>query len=87
MTALLAGFEGGIPELENGSAPYRVQGTASCWMPAHPQRILCPSYRVGPDWSGMTLGAHGPDEFAFPAQRPAELAALVERALKALRAR
>ncbi len=51
----LAGIESGIPELENGSAPYRVQGTASCWRPAHPQRILCPSYRVGPDWSGMTL--------------------------------
>ncbi len=43
----LAGIESGIPELEQGSAPYRVQGTASGWRPAHPQRILCPSYRVG----------------------------------------
>ncbi len=80
----LAGIESGIPELENGSAPYRVQGTASCWMPAHPQRILCPSYRVGPDWSGLTLAAYGSDGFEFPAHRPAELAALIERAIEAL---
>ena len=80
----LAGIEGGIPELEKASAPYRVQGTASCWRPAHPQRILCPSYRIGPDWSGLTLGPYGSHGFEFPAHRPAELAALIERAIEAL---
>lgn len=80
----LAGIEGGIPELESGSAPYRVQGTAGCWRPTHPQRILCPSDRIGPDWSGMTLGAYDADGFEFPAHRPAELAALIERAIEAL---
>ena len=79
----LAGIEGGIPELENGGAPYRVQGTASCWQPANPQRILCPSYRIGPDWSGMTLGAYGSRGFGFPAHRPAELRALIGRAIEA----
>jgi hypothetical protein len=87
VTALVAGIEGGIRELENSSAPYRDQGTASCWRPAHPQRILCPSYRVCPDRSGMTLAACGSDGFEFPAHRPVELAALVESALEALRAR
>lgn len=83
----LAGIEGGIPELETGTgAPYRVQGTASCWMPARPVRILCPSYRVGPDWSGMTLGAYGGKGFAYPGRRPSELAALIDAALTALEA-
>lgn len=80
----LAGIESGIPELEQGSAPYRVEGTASCWMPAHPQRILCPGFRVGPDGSGLTLAAYGSDGFAFPAHRPAELATLIERAIAPL---
>lgn len=80
----LAGIEEGIPDLQDGSAPYRVQGTASCWMPTHPQRILCPSYRIGPDWSGMTLGAYGSGVFEFPAHRPAELAALIQRAIEML---
>ena len=80
----LAGIEGGIPELENSITPYRVQGTASCWMPARPQRILCPSYRVGPDWSGLMLSAYGSDGFEFPARRPAELAALIQRAIETL---
>ncbi len=80
-------IEGGIAKLPAGTgAPYRVQGTASCWMPAHPQRILCPGYRVGPDWSGMTLGAYGAGGFAFPSHRPAELAALINRAIEAFSA-
>lgn len=84
----LADIEGGIAELKAAAgAPYRVQGTASCWMPAHPQRILCPSYRVGPDWSGMTLGAYGSNGFAFPSRRPAEFAALIDRAIEAFSAR
>ena len=83
----LAGIDGDIAELESGSAPYRIQGTASCWRPAHPQRILCPGYRIGPDWSGMTLGAYGSNGFAFPSRRPADLAVLIERAIEALPAR
>ncbi|MGB5131852.1 MAG: hypothetical protein WBO00_04500, partial [Steroidobacteraceae bacterium] len=31
----------------------------------------------------MTLDADGPDEFEFPAHRPAELAARIERAIEA----
>ena len=86
--AELAEIEGGIAELKSGTqAPWRAQGTASCWMPARPQRILCPGYLVGPDGSRMTLGAYGADSFEFPARRPAELAALIERAAEAFAAR
>lgn len=63
----LAGIEAEIAELESGSSPYRVQGTANCWRPARPLRILCPGYRIGPDWSGMTLGVYGAREFDFRA--------------------
>jgi hypothetical protein len=81
----LAGIDGGIPELEaGGGAPTRVQGTAACWMPARPMRILCPSYRVGPDWTGLHLAAYGSPGFMYPNQRPAELKALVEQAIARL---
>lgn len=84
----LEDIQGGIPELESGGdAPYRVQGTASCWMPARPVRILCPSYRVGPDWSGLGLGAYGGPGFAYPGHQPRELAALIELALTELESR
>ena len=80
----LAEIESGIADLERrDSAPWRAQGTASCWMPARPERILCPGYLVGPDGSRMTLGAYGADGFEFPARRPSELAALIERAIAA----
>lgn len=83
----LAGIEGGIPELEaEGGAPVRVQGTGACWMPPRPTRILCPSYRVGPDGRGMHLAAYGSRNFSYPGERPAALAALVERALARLEA-
>ena len=39
----------------------KAQCTASCWMPAHPQRIRCYGFVVGPDGSRMTLGAYGAD--------------------------
>lgn len=77
----LAGIETGIPELEAGGSPYRVQGTGACWMPARPMRILCPSYRIGPDWTGLTLAVYGGRGFEYPDHRPAELAALIRRAI------
>ena len=78
----LAEIEEGIPDLKaSTAAPYRVQGTASCWRPEHPIRILCASYRIGPDWSGMTLGVYGGDTFSFPEHRPVELGNLLDRAL------
>ena len=44
-----SGIEAGIPKLESGGSPYCVQGTGACWTPARPMRILCHSYRNGPD--------------------------------------
>lgn len=83
----LRGIEGGIPELKSDTgAPWRVQGTASCWMPDRPLRILCPSYGVGPDGSGLWLAAYGASSFSFPGHRPAELVRLMEAALAALAA-
>lgn len=77
----LAGIEGGIPELEAGrDAPVRVQGTGACWMPSRPMRILCPSYRVGPEGSSFGLAAYGGRDFSYPGQRPAAFTALVEQA-------
>ena len=67
-----------MPELESGGdAPCRVLGTAACWQPERPMRILCPSYRIGPDWAGMMLGAFGSDGFEYPGPRPDELVALI----------
>jgi len=77
----LTEIEGSIARNEqDDSAPYRVQGTASCWMPARPVRIVCPSYRIGPDWAGLTLGAYGGTTFAFPGRRPGDLMKLLEKA-------
>ena len=83
----LTGIDEGIPELESGGAPYRVQGTGACWMPARPMRILCPSYRIGPDWAGMTLATFGGRGFEYPGHRPSELRAIVQEAMALLRAR
>ena len=82
----LADIEGGIPELEAGQAGVNVQGTAACWMPPRPVRILCPSYRVGPEGSSFGLAAYGSRGFSYPGERPAALAALVERAIARLEA-
>lgn len=79
----LDGIESGIPELESGTgAPYRVQGTASCWRPSRLIRILCPSYAVGPDGAGLGLGAYGGPGFTFPEHRPSELRSLIDDALR-----
>ena len=81
----LADIERGIPELKAGDgAPWRVQGTASCWMPAEPRRILCPNYHVGPEGSGFGLAPFGSNGYAFPDRRPTEFAALLERAMARL---
>jgi len=82
----LAGIEGGIPEVEASQAGASVQGTGACWMPAQPMRILCPSYRVGPEGSSFGLAAYGGRGFSYPGERPAAFAALVERAIARLEA-
>jgi hypothetical protein len=82
----LADIERGIPGLKrDDSAPYRVQGTQSCWRPYPAVRILCPAYYVGPDHSALRLGAYGTEGFAFPGRRPAELSDLIDRAIEELR--
>ena len=83
----LALIEDGIPELKAGTdAPWRVKGTGSCWRPARPMRILCPSYGVGPEGSGLSLSAYGGNSFAFPGHRPPELALLLKKAAATLTA-
>ena len=79
------GIMHGIAWLEKeGGAPYQVQGTASCWRPDPALRILCPSYRIGPDWKGVTMAAYGGRTFAFPDGHPTELIALIDRAVELL---
>lgn len=80
----LAGIEGGIPELEASKAGAGVQGTGACWMPQRPMRILCPSYRVGPEGSSFGLAAYGGLGFNYPGKRPAAFTALVEQAIAQL---
>jgi hypothetical protein len=83
----LAGIESGIAGLKaETGAPWRVEGTGRCWRPAHPMRILCPSYGVGPDGSGLWLSAYGGNGFAFPGHRPSTLALLLKEATAALAA-
>jgi hypothetical protein len=72
-----------VLEAQTG-APWRVQGTGSCWRPARPLRILCPGYGIGPDGSGLLLSAYGGSSFSFPGHRPPELASLLTKAAAAL---
>lgn len=53
-------------------------------MPARPLRLLCPSYRIGPDWAGLTLAVYGGRGFEYPEHRPAELATLIGQAISRL---
>jgi hypothetical protein len=81
----LTEIESGVPGLETETgAPWRVQGTGSCWRPARPLRILCPSYGVGPDGSGLRVSAYGGTGFSFPGHGPSELAMLLTKAAAAL---
>ncbi len=81
----LVGIEEAIPGLEaETAAPWRVQGTGSCWQPARPLRILCPGYRIGPEGAGLQLSAYGGTAYFFPEHRPSELAALLRQAAAAL---
>lgn len=83
----LAEIEAGVAELESeAGAPYRVQGTARCWRPERPMRILCPSYHGSPDGMGLGLGVLGGSGFSFPGKRPSDLAALIDQAAAALAA-
>jgi hypothetical protein len=69
---------------KESGAPYLVAGTASCWMPERPIRILCTSYRIGPDWTGLLLAAYGGRVFEFPGRSTVELATLIDQAQAAL---
>ncbi len=83
----LTGIQEGIPKLKTSdSAPYRVQGTGSCWRPPRRVRIMCPSYRVGPDGSGLGLGTFGGWGFSFPGHKPSEVSELIDKAMAALAA-
>lgn len=82
----LAEIESGIEELKAGTgAPDRVQGTARCWKPERPMRILCPSYRFGPDGKGLGLAVWGGSGFSFPERKPSELVALIDQAQATLK--
>lgn len=84
----LAEIEGGIAELKSGTdAPYRVQGTGRCWQPERPMRILCPSFRLGPDGMGLGLAVWGGSGFSFPGRKPSELEPLIDQATATLQAR
>jgi hypothetical protein len=64
----------------DGGARWREQGTGRCWNRDPEQRILCPSFNVGPDRVSLTLGALGGPYFSFPGHSPSELITLVETA-------
>lgn len=74
-------------KLREPDAPWTVAGTASCWMPKRPMRILCPSHRVGPDGRFLLLAVFGGRTFEFPERGPAELRALLDQAQAMLESR
>jgi hypothetical protein len=82
----LNGLEIGRASLEEygGDAPYRVQGTESCWNPKSRTRIMCPSAYTFPDGRGLSLHALSSPDFQFPNRSAKELMQLVESSLRAL---
>ena len=75
----------GMSELDQSSlTPYRILGTARCRMPDPAIRILCPSYRVGPDWKGLVLSVYGGQTFSFPDHRPHEILEQMDSVITAL---
>jgi hypothetical protein len=64
--------------------PGNVHGTADCWMPDPPVRILCPEYATYQNFAGMSLGALGGPGFRFPARKPAAIQQAIERAIAEL---
>ena len=71
-------------EEDSGDAPYKVQGTESCWNPKSTARILCPSTYTFPDGSGLSVHALFSRDFQFPNRSAKELMELVESSLRAL---
>jgi len=67
-----------------GGAPYKVQGTESCWNPKSTARIMCPGAYTSPDGSGLSLHALFSPNFQFPNRSAKELMLLVETSLRAL---
>jgi hypothetical protein len=67
-----------------GAAPYKVQGTESCWNPRSTARIMCPSVYTFPDGSGLSLHALFSPDFKFPNRSAKQLLLLVEASLRTL---
>lgn len=82
----LKGLETGRASFEEhgDAAPYRVQGTESCWLPESTARIMCPSVYTFPNGSGLSLHALFSPDFQFPNRSAKELMLLVETSLRAL---
>jgi hypothetical protein len=67
-----------------GGAPYKVQGTESCWNPKSTARIMCPGAYTTPDGAGISLGGLFSPVFEFPNRSAKQLLPLVEASLRAL---
>jgi len=72
---------------EPADAPYQYQGAAYFWRPHQRVHTLNAAFYIAPDSSGLAISAYKQEEYRFPNHRPAELAALIERAMTKLRHR
>ena len=62
-------------------------GTASCWMPENPERILCPSYRFDNGFESFHIQVLREDErFPFETTQMAELGTLFQHAYQTVSA-
>ena len=57
-------------EFENAPDPeqlygWRGRGTAACWLPREPQRILCPNYLIQEGFQSFSINVYGSDQ-SFP---------------------